>query len=290
MKGEAAFHTYYEELFGERWARLLQAMREDPTHLSLSVGLLQPYYIDIASVVAASVLPLPSGGAVLDMCAAPGGKTLVLARRLALAGAGPGAGPALTANERSSARRARLHRVLDLHLPPTAREKVRITGHDATKWGLYEREAYEAILCDVPCSSERHLVQAPEHLGRWSPNRIRSLSSQAVAFLAAGADALGPGGYVLYSTCALTEKENDAVVARVLRRRPEMSSVPPAELPTPEIPELSPAAEGTPTGARAGAPVGAATTYGRHVLPDADAGAGPLYYALLRKGLHSSRR
>ncbi|MFP4430434.1 MAG: RsmB/NOP family class I SAM-dependent RNA methyltransferase [Spirochaetaceae bacterium] len=290
MKGQEAFHSYYHELFGNRWPALVEAMQGDPSYLSLSAGLLQPYYIDVASVVAASLLPLPSGGAVLDMCAAPGGKTLVLARRLALTGSGA----ALTANERSSARRARLHRVLDDHLPPPAREKVRITGHDATKWGLYEREAYEAILCDVPCSSERHLVQAPEHLGRWSPNRIRSLSSQAVAFLAAAADAIKPGGYVLYSTCALTKQENDAVVARVLRRRSAMSSVPPAEIPTPEIPELSPAAthpdssEDTPeTGPRAQLPVGTATTYGRHILPDTDAGAGPLYYALLRKGLHS---
>ncbi len=151
-------------------------------------------------------------------------------------------------------------------------------------------------MCDVPCSSERHLVQAPEHLGRWSPNRIRSLSSQAVAFLAAAADAIKPGGYVLYSTCALTKQENDAVVARVLRRRSAMSSVPPAEIPTPEVPELPPAAthtdsseDGPETGPRAQLPVGTATTYGRHILPDTDAGAGPLYYALLRKGLHSSR-
>ncbi len=279
MKGEQAFHSYYEELFGERWPALVEAMQGDPSHLSLTTGLLRPYYIDIASVVAASLLPLPAAGAVLDMCAAPGGKTLVLARRLRSAGSGA----ALVANERSSGRRARLHRVLDGHLPPAARETVRITGHDATKWGLYEREAYEAVLCDVPCSSERHLIESPEHLRRWSPNRVRSLSTQAVAFLAAAADALKPGGSVLYSTCALTDQENDAVVARVLRRRPAMEAVPPEGLPSPEIPELLSGGSGP-----APPPAGAATAYGRHVLPDRDAGAGPLYYALLRKGLHSS--
>jgi 5-methylcytosine rRNA methyltransferase NSUN4 len=284
VKGEEAFHSYYQELFGQRWTSLVEAMREDPSYLALSAGLLRPYYIDIASVVAASTLPLPTDGAVLDMCAAPGGKTLVLARRLASEGSAAG----LVANERSSGRRARLHRVLDDHLPPPAREKVRITGHDATKWGLYERDAYEAVLCDVPCSSERHLIESPEYLRQWSPNRVRSLSAQAVAFLAAAADALAPGGYVLYSTCALTDQENDAVVARVLRRRPGMSSVPPEELPHPEIPELASERNALPaTPARA--PAGATTIYGRHVLPDRDAGAGPLYYALLRKGLHSSR-
>lgn len=273
MKGEEAFHSYYQELFGDRWDLLVDAMRKASSYLPLSAGLLQPYYIDVASVVAASVLPLPAGGAVLDMCAAPGGKTLVLARRLASAGADA----TLVANERSSGRRARLHRVLDQHLPPPVRAMVRITGHDATKWGLYEREAYQAVLCDVPCSSERHLIESPNFLRKWSPNRVRSLSTQAVAFLAAAADALVPGGSVLYSTCALTDQENDAVVARVLRRRPGIEAVPPTELPDPEIPELS-----------AAPPAGAATAYGRHVLPDRYAGAGPLYYALLRKGLHSS--
>ena len=250
---QTEFEGYYAELFADRWPRLRAALLAEGCYEELTDGLTKPYYLDPASAAAARLLPLPAGGRVLDACAAPGGKTLVLAGRLP-------EGARLVANERSGARRARLHRVVDEHLPAERRERLSVTGHDATRWGLYEQNAYDAILLDVPCSSERHLLSAPSHLARWSPKRSRRLAVQAFAMVAAMIDALRPGGSLVYATCALTGRENDAVIEKALDRRGALI----------ELQDLA-------------LPGGEATEFGVAVLPDTARGSGPLYAAMLRK-------
>mgnify|MGYP006266076041 CR=1 FL=1 len=255
-----AFDSYYQELYPERWPALREALLGEGRYEALEEGLLQAYYLDPASAAVARLLPLEADSRqlrLLDACAAPGGKTLVLLQRLQ---GGDGAQAQLVANERSAGRRARLHRVLQTHVPPELLAAVTVTGHDATRWGLYEQDAYDGILLDVPCSSERHVLQSPRHVREWSPKRSDRLAKQAVAMLAAMIDALRPGGAVVYSTCALTPRENDAVVARVLERRGERVQLLPVEL-----------------------PFGEATEQGVQVLPDRSGGAGPMYAALLRK-------
>lgn len=255
----SAFNEYYRELFPDRWPALRDALLRDGVYEELTDGLLKPYYLDPASAAAARLLPVPGDGVasgdgtVLDACAAPGGKSVILARRM-----GPHA--RLVANERSARRRARLHRVLDDHLPPDVRSRVTVTGHDATRWGLYERDAYHAILLDVPCSSERHVIRSEASLAEWSPKRSRRLAIQAFAMLAAMIDAARAGGHILYATCALTPQENDEVIEKALDRRGDRLEVIPATLPS-----------------------GETTQFGTQVLPDRAGGAGPLYACLLRK-------
>jgi 16S rRNA C967 or C1407 C5-methylase (RsmB/RsmF family) len=247
------FEGFYADLFGDRWPALREALVAEGAYEELTEGLTKPYYLDPASAAAARLLPLPDAGRVLDACAAPGGKTLVLATRL------PDAAT-LVANERSASRRARLHRVLDDHLPVERRERITVTGHDATRWGLYEQNAYEAILLDVPCSSERHLMSAPSRLRTWSPKRSSRLAIQAFAMVAAMIDALRPGGTLVYATCALTDRENDRVIEKALDRRGPLVEL-----------------------AQASLPGGETTRCGAQVLPDAANGSGPLYAAVLRK-------
>lgn len=271
-KGSGGFNTYYRGVYGHRWAVLAEALTRGPTHVAWDQGLREPYYLDPASVAAGYLLPLAGAERVLDLCAAPGGKTLVLAGRMDPAAQ-------LVANERSRRRRARLLRVLDAHLPAPLRARVQVTGHDASRWGLHEPAYYDAVLADVPCSSEQHVLADPAELERWSRSRIKRLSVQQGAILAAAVDSARPGGFILYVTCAVTPEENDAVVARILRKRSE---------------SVAPVASDHLTGAAA-APVGAfpavaaaleraePTDYGIHILPDTAAGAGPLYCALLRR-------
>jgi 16S rRNA C967 or C1407 C5-methylase (RsmB/RsmF family) len=247
------FDAYYSALFRERWPALRKAMEKPPVPVAFSRNLRAPYYLDRASVMAA-LAPGESGNArILDMCAAPGGKTLVLASSL-----GPEGG--ITANERSAERRRRLCKVLDDHLAPGLREQVRVTGHDAARWGLYEQDAYDIVLLDAPCSSERHLVLNPRHLESWSPARIRHLSRQAYAMLLAALDAVKPGGRVLYSTCALSPEENDGVIERAGKRRPNAFAPLPARTPESEK-----------------------TLFGENIWPDRADGAGPIFFALLEK-------
>lgn len=270
-RGASGFHRYYERIFPDRWAGLRAILEGDglATEWSWSGSAGEPrYYLDPASLAVAHLLPL--GERNLDLCAAPGGKTLVLAKRMvSLPAMHPDA--TLVANERSRERRARLHRVLETHLPQEVRTRLRITGHDATRWGLHEPDWYDAILADVPCSSERHVLTAPEALAQWSSSRISRLAVQQFAILAAAIDSLRAGGHVLYSTCALTTLENDAVLERALQRRGdkvEILVLDPGQFP----PEAA--------GLRAGVE---RTTWGLQIMPDRCGGAGPMYCALLRR-------
>ena len=264
--GEVEFNRYYEDLFAERWAHLRPALLSNPVHATFSDCLIKPYFLDPASLAVGIALDVHPGQEVLDLCAAPGGKSLVLACRLSGEGR-------LVANERSATRRARLHRVLNGHLAPPLRAVVSVTGHDASRWGLYEPESYDRVLADVPCSSERHVISSAGDLERWSPSRPKRLAQAAYASGCAAVDATRPGGIVAYSTCALSPVENDGVIERLLMRgRGSFVQV------TPQTLEPNP-----PEGVEAVPIVWEPTVFGQIALPDRNNGVGPMYFALLQK-------
>ncbi len=256
--GAQGFEEHYRERYGERWPRLHAALLRPPGYVALRHGLVKPYYLDGASALSVTALPIAAGDQVLDLCAAPGGKTLALIS--AACRNGTTQALRITANERSRARRARLQRTLDEHLPSPSPVSVQVTGHDARRWGLYEQNAYEHAIADVPCSAERHLLTTPAELNRWSPARTKRLAIDAYAILAAALTAVRPQGTVLYLTCALLDDENDAVVEKALRRFEGRVRAEPPQL-----------------------RIGTGTRYGLQVLPDQDDGCGPLYLARLRK-------
>ena len=75
------FFDYFEELFAERWPTLLESLKGEGCATKLQFAdTLEPYFLDEASVFAANALGVEPGMDVLDMCAAPGGKSLVIAR------------------------------------------------------------------------------------------------------------------------------------------------------------------------------------------------------------------
>jgi 16S rRNA (cytosine1407-C5)-methyltransferase len=258
--GQTEFDEYYATLHGERWLSLRAALLAPHEPSSYAEGLLIPYRLDVASVVAARLLRLPEEGEILDACAAPGGKSLVIASRMP-----PGA--RLLANELSSERRRRLVDVLDGHLPPPIRSQVRVSGFDAAAAGsrASERGRFAALLLDTPCSSERHVLKSESALAAWSPARIRFLARRQWSLLSSAFLLLAPGGSLVYATCALSPEENDGPVSRLLEKyrgaaildRPLESEAPGAE----------------------------ATRFGCLYLPDRAANSGPLYMARIRKAV-----
>ena len=173
--GEERFEQYYGEIYGSRWPVLREALLKEANPVSLSEKLKEPYYMDKASILAASMLPISENNTVLDMCAAPGGKTLSIALRL------NGKGK-LISNDRSASRRNRLISVLDTCLSPELRAIVKVTGHDSTTWSLHEKDAYDRILLDAPCSSERPL-QTRKHLPSGAQTGQNSLQSSSLPCL-----------------------------------------------------------------------------------------------------------
>jgi 16S rRNA C967 or C1407 C5-methylase (RsmB/RsmF family) len=255
VPGEESFRAFYSALFGERWPALEAALAADSDSIPFTAGEgLEPYYLDSASVFAASRLELPEEGTVLDACAAPGGKSLVLASHLPQ-------GAVLVANELSADRRRRLRDVLDRHLLPPLRARVEVSGRDAAAMCRSFESTFDAILLDAPCSSERHVLADPAALSAWSSARIRALARRQWALLSSAWIMLKPGGELVYATCALSPEENDGVVSRAIGKYGSAVSVE----------RLSP-----PVG-------GERTEHGLSILPDRAGGAGPMYICRMKK-------
>jgi 16S rRNA (cytosine1407-C5)-methyltransferase len=272
MQLNPAFEEYYTRIYGSRWALLRESLYAPNKSAAYGEGLIKPYMLDKASVLAALSLRLPvgsdgsAGGEILDACAAPGGKTLVIASRM-------GPNPRLLANELSAERRRRLGVVLDKHLPPETRQQVRVSGFDAAAAGGKRNEwgRFDSILLDAPCSSERHVLNDPTALAAWTPARPRFLAKRQWALLSAACLLLKPGGSLVYATCALSPEENDEVAGRLLEKygpSPASAGTPEAggfQLDPPDFTE------------------GEATAYGRIILPDLCDGMGPMYVARFSK-------
>ena len=214
------------------------------------------YLMDGASVFPALALDVRPGECVLDMCAAPGGKTLVLAEALFAAGEGGH----LVANDCSATRRRRLSRCMAEYLPPQHLARVTISGRDALdpRWAREAAASFDRILLDAPCSSDRHVLGDVHELACWSSRRIKENARRQEGLLLSALEMVRVGGRVVYSTCALSAAENDGVVGRCLKRRPGRAKV--------VRPERV---------AR-----GELTEHGIHILPDRG-GWGPIYYAVL---------
>jgi 16S rRNA (cytosine1407-C5)-methyltransferase len=221
-----AFEDYYRGLYGDRWEGLRESLAAERPALAFSKGLREPYYLDPASALAAASLRFPGeaggdaegpgerGGSgrreVLDACAAPGGKALIIAVSM------PGTFR-LVANELSGDRRRRLAGVLDRYLPGEIRTRVSVSGFDAAALGgrKRERNRFAAALLDAPCSSEGHVLKDPAALAAWTPARPRFLAGRQWALLSSVFLLLEKGGSLVYVTCAISEEENDGVAGRL---------------------------------------------------------------------------
>lgn len=249
--GEERFQEFYSSLYGERWQSLKEALLRETEEKVSPSSLLSPYYMDRSSLITASLLPVEPGMKVLDMCAAPGGKSLILA--LALCGRG-----SLTSNDRSPERRRRMKDVFSSCLPPSSVD-IKITGFNAESWGLYEKDEYDAILLDAPCSSERHVMKDSKYLSQWSPSRPKRLAVTQYAMLSSALIAVKKEGYILYSTCSINRGENEDVITKLFERHPD------------EVEEVA-VSNG-----------GEKREHGTLILPDTSSGLGPMYSCLLRK-------
>ncbi len=268
LQGAEGFLSYYKEQFGERWASLEEALSESGEYKELRYENLEPYYLNMASYLVIEGLNIKPDDTVLDLCAAPGGKSLSAAMIMLSAVKTPEEiTGSITSNDLSNARRGRLKKTMQASLPLEFAERIQVTGHDGSRWGLYEQEVYDKIILDAPCSSEGHYIQQPKLQESWSLSRIKRIAITQYALLSAAFTAIKQGGTILYSTCALLPQENDDIVAKLIKRHGEFLEI----IPPPEkiIKRASGEAE--------------LTQYGFHYLPDKMEGYGPLYSAYIRK-------
>ena len=268
LRGAFGFEQFYSELYGERWESLKKAFAEPTDSVEFMVpGAQKPYYLDSASIVAAQSLPLDEATDILDLCAAPGGKTLVLASRM-------NEDARLSSNERSPQRKHRLATVVEECLPPEIAERITVSCSDGASWCTRQTECFDSILLDAPCSSERHVIADPKYLDVWSPARIKTVTMEQWALLSCAFRLMRKGGYLLYSTCALATQENDGMIERLIKKFGQDSFV---------IEEKPSAVIARSEATRQSTILLERTAYGNQILPDASNGAGPIYFSLIRK-------
>jgi 16S rRNA (cytosine967-C5)-methyltransferase len=155
----------------------------------------------IAELAAASH---PSPKRIWDACAAPGGKTAVLARRHPAA--------ELLATDISARRLQSMRRRLENEFPD---REIRTLEADAAQLSPSEGN-FDLILCDVPCSGTGTLARNPEIRHRLQPSEFERQATRQREILGAALKRLRPAGRLLYSTCSLEPEENEEVVKSVL--------------------------------------------------------------------------
>ena len=270
LTGEAGFEEYYTGLYGERWQKIKDSFADEGSAVEYHVtGAEKSYFLDSASVLAALCLPLEIATDILDLCAAPGGKTLVIASRMPQ-------DAVLSSNERSPERKHRLSVVVENCLPPQISERVRTSCSDGATWCTRQSECFDRILLDAPCSSERHVIADPKYLNNWSPSRIKTVTTEQWALLSSAYRLLRPEGILLYSTCALCPDENDGMIERLYKKFNKEGDTFTLLEPEPNLNEISDFTQITLPGFEK-------TQYGYMIMPDKQQGAGPIYFSIIKK-------
>lgn len=166
------------------------------------------YIQNLSSMVAPMLLAPKPGETVLDLAAAPGGKTLQLAAMMHNEGW-------LSAVEPVKDRFFRLKQNLDHHGVSIAHTYMK----DGRGVGRACPEMFDKVLLDAPCSSEsKFSTLRPESYAYWSPRKIKETSKVQKRLIFSALESLKPGGELLYCTCAYAPEENELIVAEALKR------------------------------------------------------------------------
>ena len=168
------------------------------------------YVVNPSSVLAVAALEPRPGETVLDLAAAPGGKTLMTAARMRNTGTITAVDPI----------RSRFYR-MRANLERCGATEVRCRLDDGRNLGRRMPAAFDRVLLDAPCSSEaRFRADAPATFAHWSPRKVRETTRKQRGLIRAAFACLKPGGTLVYCTCSFGRKENEGIVEYLMKREP----------------------------------------------------------------------
>lgn len=174
------------------------------------------YYMQEPSATSAvTVLAPKPHEKILDLCAAPGGKSTQILAELGDSGL-------LWSNEYVPARA----RILQQNLERCGARRQVISNCDTTKLCDALTDYFDAVLVDAPCSGEGMFRKEPQALDDWNLDNVHLCAARQIEILHNASRAVRPGGRIVYSTCTFAPEENEAVVARFLADHPDFSLIP----------------------------------------------------------------
>lgn len=171
------------------------------------------YYIQEPSAMSAAALLAPKPGMrVLDLCAAPGGKSTQLATYLGDSGL-------LVSNEINTQR----SRILSQNIERMGIKNAIVTNEDSFVLASHFPGFFNAIQVDAPCSGEGMFRKLPEAIEQWSMENVAICAARQKEILDNAAVMLKPGGTIVYSTCTFSKEENEDVIEYFLERHPDFT-------------------------------------------------------------------
>ena len=171
------------------------------------------YYIQEPSAMSAAALLAPKPGMrVLDLCAAPGGKSTQLATYLGDSGL-------LVSNEINTQR----SRILSQNIERMGIKNAIVTNEDSFVLASHFPGFFNAIQVDAPCSGEGMFRKLPEAIEQWSMENVAICAARQKEILDNAAVMLKPGGTIVYSTCTFSKEENEDVIEYFLEKHPDFT-------------------------------------------------------------------
>lgn len=220
------------------------------------------YIQSLSSMLAPLLLAPVADDWVLDLAAAPGGKTILLAEMMGNAGK-------ISAVEPVS---ARYHR-LKANLARMGVSNTQTYLKDGRVVGSLKPDSFDRVMLDAPCSSEsRFKTWDPDSWAHWSPAKVTECAKKQKRLILSAFDALKPGGTLMYCTCSFAPEENELIVDHLLKKRDGVRVLPV----TLDLPNLRPGLD-----AWKGKPLAAACGDTRRVWPTGDMDG--FYLALIGK-------
>lgn len=178
------------------------------------------YYIQEPSAMTpANLLPIEPGDKVLDLCAAPGGKSTELLAKLKGEGV-------LVTNDISNSRAKALLKNIELF---GARNAV-VVSEAPAKLSTYFEGYFDKILIDAPCSGEGMFRKSPSIMKNWEQYGVEYYNKLQKEIILFAEKMLKPGGMMLYSTCTFSPEEDEGTLAFLLEEHPEFHVINPLEL------------------------------------------------------------
>ena len=170
------------------------------------------YLQEASAMVSAAILDAQPGERVLDLCAAPGGKSTQIAASL-------GGEGLLISNEPEPARA----RVLAANLERIGVRSAAVTNAYPDALSARWPEYFDAVLCDAPCSGEGMFRREPDSRAEWKSASPAGCAKRQAEILDRAAELVRPGGRLVYSTCTFNQNENEETIAAFLARHPEFA-------------------------------------------------------------------